>query len=206
MIFATNNAGKILELKAMLQSEGVKLITLSDLGLVFVAEETGRTFEENATIKAVETAEFLQKNGIEGRIVFADDSGLAIDALNGEPGVDSALFLGENTPYHVRNEKIIEMLKNIPDEKRTARFVCVIACRLPCGKILTTRGEVEGFISREQKGENGFGYDPIFFLPKFSKTTAELSNEEKNKISHRGIAFAKMIEQLKTLGALSPNP
>jgi XTP/dITP diphosphohydrolase len=196
IIFATNNAGKVKELKIMAQSEGVELKTLSDLGLIFVPDETGTTFEENALIKATETAALLKKNGHADFIVLADDSGLCIDALNGEPGVDSALFMGENTPYDVRNAKIIEMLKSVPEEKRTARFVCAIACVLPSGEHLFTHGTIEGTIAHQQRGENGFGYDPIFYVKKFNKTTAELPQNEKNKISHRGEAFRKMLKIL----------
>jgi XTP/dITP diphosphohydrolase len=131
--------------------------------------------------------------------VLADDSGLEVDFLGGEPGVDSADFMGVDTPYSVRNAKILEMLEGVTGEKRAARFVCVIACVLPCGKTLTTRAAVEGVIAHEAAGENGFGYDPIFFVPEFGKTTAELSQAEKNKISHRGKALRAMIEQLNSL-------
>jgi len=202
-VFATNNPGKVKELKILLQSEGIELLTLSDLGLVFEPEETGTTFEENAIIKATETAALLREKGHEF-IVLADDSGIEIDALGKKPGVDSANFLGSETPYHVRNKKIIEMLADIPDKKRTARFVCVIACVLPSPvSPFTTRACVEGNIAREQKGENGFGYDPIFFLPDRGKTTAELSNEEKNEISHRGQSLKKMIRLLREKGKIS---
>jgi XTP/dITP diphosphohydrolase len=203
LLFATNNPGKVKELKQMSQSEGMELLTLSDLGsrgsqpLVFVPDETGATFEENAVQKARETANFLAENGYKNFAVLADDSGLEIDALDGKPGVDSALFVGRETPYTIRNAKILDDMKNVPNAQRTARFICVIACVLPSGENLTTRAALEGVISHAPKGENGFGYDPIFYLPEHGKTTAELSQEEKNKLSHRGLAFNKMLEVLK---------
>lgn len=213
MILATNNPGKAREFNAMLQSEGVEISALSDLGLVFVPKETGTTFEENAVQKTFETAAFLAEVKDEDRhsnpharleagcgyteIVLADDSGLEIDALNGDPGVDSALFMGADTPQNTRNAKVLALMADVPESERTARFVCVIACALPDGRVFTTRGELEGIISHEQKGADGFGYDPIFFLPSHGKTMAELSKEEKNKLSHRGKAFSRMIEKLK---------
>jgi XTP/dITP diphosphohydrolase len=196
-LFATNNPGKVSELKKMLQSEGMELLTLSDLGLVFVPEETGATFEENAVIKAAETAALLKKHKHEGFVVFADDSGLEIDALQGKPGVDSAIFLGEDATYEERFAEIFARLENEAEENRTARFVCVMACVLPEGRILTARGTVEGRISRECFGEGGFGYDPIFFLPGRGKTIAQLSAAEKNEISHRGQALRAMLAKLK---------
>ncbi|MCL1883862.1 MAG: RdgB/HAM1 family non-canonical purine NTP pyrophosphatase [Defluviitaleaceae bacterium] len=196
-VLATNNTNKVKELNAMLRSESVRITSLPESGLVFVPEESGTTFEENAIQKATETAEMLKKIGHGDMIVLADDSGLSIDALDGEPGVDSALFLGADTPYDIRNAHLIEMMDDVPDEKRTARFICVIACVLPDGRTFATNGEIEGIISRTPQGDNGFGYDPIFFIPSFGKTTAQLSQNDKNKISHRGKAFRKMIEKLK---------
>jgi XTP/dITP diphosphohydrolase len=204
IILATNNPNKVQELKNLLRSEKEfpreeefpRVVSLSDLGLVFVPAETGSSFEANAKQKATETAAFLRAQNRDGFIVVendfivvADDSGLEIDALGGEPGVDSANFMGRETPYAIRNAKIIERLADVPDDRRTARFVCVIAVVFADGKSFHVRGEVNGVIAREQKGENGFGYDPIFFLPEYNKTTAELSEDEKNAISHRGIAL-----------------
>ncbi|MCL2225204.1 MAG: RdgB/HAM1 family non-canonical purine NTP pyrophosphatase [Defluviitaleaceae bacterium] len=185
----------------MLQSESVKVLTLSDLGLVLVPDETGTTFEENATIKATEVAALLKENGHSDFMVIADDSGIEIDAMGKKPGVDSANFLGTETPFVIRNAKILEMLEHT--EERTARFVSVIACALPCGETILTRATIEGVISHEQKGENGFGYDPIFFLPELGKMMAELSDNEKNKISHRGKSLEKMVEALRKKGLLS---
>ena len=128
---------------------------------------------------------------------MADDSGLEIDYLNKEPGIYSARYMGEDTSYRIKNSNLINRLTDVPDEQRTARFVCAIAAVLPDGKELTTRGIIEGRIGYEEKGENGFGYDPIFYVPEFGKTTAELTEEEKNKVSHRGRALEIMKEELK---------
>ncbi|MCL2840158.1 MAG: RdgB/HAM1 family non-canonical purine NTP pyrophosphatase [Defluviitaleaceae bacterium] len=196
-VFATNNKGKSAEIKAIFANAGLELTTLQDLGLTLPPpDETGTTFEENSKIKATETAAFLQHHGHTNAIVLADDSGLAIDAMDGAPGVDSALFLGEDTPYDQRNAHILSTLGNRPYYERGAQFICVITCVLPSGEILTTRGELKGLIAREAKGESGFGYDPIFYSPKRGKHLAEMTKEEKNKISHRGIALKNMLKLL----------
>ncbi|MCL1843581.1 MAG: RdgB/HAM1 family non-canonical purine NTP pyrophosphatase [Defluviitaleaceae bacterium] len=197
-IVATNNPGKVRELKAIFEAESIPMLALCDLGITFVPGENGTTFEANAMQKATETAAFLAENGHGGGITLADDSGLVIDALDGAPGVDSALFMGADTPYEQRCAKIIETMSAVPDGKRSARFVCVIACILPCGKAITSRAALEGEIARKPSGAEGFGYDPIFFVPKFGKTMAEISREEKNKISHRGQALRQMIELIKS--------
>jgi len=198
-LFATNNPNKTRELKEMFQEAGLDLLTLSDLGLALSPEETGKTFEKNSLIKATETAAFLRSHGHMDLAVIADDSGLEIDAMDGNPGVDSALFLGADTSYEIRNTHILKFLANAPESKRTARFVCVITCVLPSDEILTTRAECPGLISHEIKGENGFGYDPIMYLPNYGKTMAEMPQEEKNKISHRGQALKAMLKKLKAL-------
>ena len=154
-------------------------------------EENGTSFEENALIKAREVCRLA------GEMVLADDSGLEIDYLNGEPGIYSARYMGENTSYRVKNKNLMERLEGVPNEKRTARFVCAIAAVFPDGKELVVRGTVEGIIGYEERGENGFGYDPIFYLPERGLTTAELPPEEKNSISHRGNALRKMKELLE---------
>ena len=154
-------------------------------------EETGTTFEENAIIKAMQVAKTL------GIPALADDSGLEIDYLNKEPGIYSARYLGEDTPYSVKNANLIQRLEGVPEEQRTARFVCAIAAVLPDGRELTTRATIEGRIGYDEKGKNGFGYDPIFYVPEFGKTTAELTEEEKNQVSHRGKALQLMKEELK---------
>jgi XTP/dITP diphosphohydrolase len=183
-------------LNAIFAQEGLTVVGLSDLGLSLSPEETGSAFEENAAIKARETAEFLKANGHENYAVLADDSGLCVDALDGAPGVDSAVFLGENATYNERNKKIIELVDG-SERARAAKFVCVIVCVLPCGRLLSARGEVAGEIACEPFGEGGFGYDPIFFVPRFGKTMAELSMDEKNAVSHRGQAMRKMLEQIR---------
>ena len=155
------------------------------------AEENGTTFEENALIKARAAAAHTDA------IVMADDSGLEIDYLGGEPGVYSARYLGEDTSYRIKNQNLIDRLEGVPDEKRTARFVCVIAAVLPDGRTLTSRGTIEGIIGREERGGGGFGYDPIFFLPEYGCSTAELSMEQKNEISHRGKALRERKEKLR---------
>ena len=153
--------------------------------------EDGKTFEENALIKARAICKLA------GEMVLADDSGLEIDYLNKEPGIYSARYMGEDTSYHIKNKSLIDRLEGVPDEKRTARFVCAIAAVFPDGKELVVRGTVEGIIGYEEKGENGFGYDPIFYLPECGCTTAELPPEEKNSISHRGNALRLMKELLE---------
>ena len=153
--------------------------------------EDGTTFEENAVIKARTISEMT------GEIVLADDSGLEIDYLNKEPGVYSARYMGEDTSYHIKNANLIQRLEGVPDEKRTARFVCAVAAAFPDGTVKTVRGTMEGRIGYEERGENGFGYDPIFFLPEFQCTSAELSMEEKNQISHRGKALRAIKDELR---------
>ena len=155
--------------------------------------EDGKTFEENAVIKA--TA--ISKLTSDGEIVLADDSGLEIDYLNKEPGIYSARYMGEDTSYHIKNAKLIERLEGVPDEKRTARFVCAIAAAFPDGSMKTVRAAMEGRIGYKESGENGFGYDPIFYLPEYGCTSAEISMEEKNKISHRGKALRAIKDELR---------
>ena len=191
IVFATGNKGKVKEIQMILADLGVEVTTMKDEGIYVDVEENGVTYEENAMIKAREVAKYTDA------IVMADDSGLEIDYLNKEPGIYSARYMGEDTSYRIKNSNLINRLTDVPDEQRTARFVCAIAAFLPDGKELTTRGIIEGRIGYEEKGENGFGYDPIFYVPEFGKTTAELTEEEKNKVSHRGRALEIMKEELK---------
>ena len=192
IIVATGNEGKMKEIRQILAGDGIEYVSLKDENLQDVEiVEDGTTFEENAVIKARTIAE------ITGQMVLADDSGLEVDYMDKAPGVYSARFLGEDTSYTVKNNYIIDKLAEAKGEERSARFVCVIACAFPDGKVITTRGTIEGQIGYEEKGENGFGYDPIFFLPERGCTTAELPTEEKNKISHRGRALTAMYEKLK---------
>ena len=191
IVFATGNAGKIKEIRMIMEDTGMEVVSMKDAGIRVDIEENGQSYEENALIKARAVAAFTKD------IVMADDSGLEIDALNKEPGIYSARYLGEDTPYSIKNANLIERLDGVPDEKRTARFVCAIAAVLPDGRELTTRATIEGGIGYEEKGANGFGYDPIFYVPRFDKTTAELTEEEKNQVSHRGKALQLMKEELK---------
>ena len=194
IIFATGNEGKLKEVRQILSDFGLPVLSMREAGITAEPDESGTTFEENAVIKASAVAEALKGQDV---IVLADDSGLEVDALNKEPGVYSSRYLGEDTPYEVKNRIIIERLDGVAPEKRTARFVCVIAAVLPDGEVLTRRGVIEGKIGYEARGENGFGYDPIFYLPDMSGTTAQLPPEEKNAISHRGRALRAMKEALK---------
>lgn len=191
IIFATGNEGKMKEIREILGDLDVEVLSLKDAGIKADIDENGKTFEENAVIKATEICKMT------GEIVLADDSGLEIDYLNKEPGVYSARYMGEDTSYHIKNANLIQRLEGVPDEDRTARFVCAIAAAFPDGSIKTTLGTMEGRIGYEEKGENGFGYDPIFYLPEFECTSAELSMEEKNKISHRGKALRAMRDELR---------
>ncbi len=191
IVFATGNAGKVKEIRAILGDLDIEVLSMKEAGISADIEEDGKTYEENALIKAREVAKYTDA------IVMADDSGLEIDYLNCEPGIYSARYMGEDTSYTIKNNNLIERLNGVPDEKRTARFVCAIAAVLPGGEELTTRGIIEGIIGYEEAGENGFGYDPIFYVPRFGKTTAQLSPEEKNQVSHRGRALEAMKELLR---------
>ena len=193
IVFATGNADKVREIQMIMEDTGMEVITMKEAGISIDIEENGSTYEENALIKARAVARYTDD------IVMADDSGLEIDYLNKEPGIHSARYLGEDTSYRIKNQNLIDRLSGVPDEERTARFVCAIAAVLPDGRELTTRATIEGRIDYEEKGQHGFGYDPIFYVPEFHKTTAELTEEEKNKVSHRGKALRLMKEELKTL-------
>jgi len=191
IIFATGNEGKMREVRMILDDLGIQVISMKEAGVTAEAEENGTTFEENAIIKA---KEIMEKTG---EIVLADDSGLEVDALGGEPGIYSARYMGHDTSYHIKNNSLIERLEGKTGEERSARFVCAIAACFPDGRVLTTRGTMEGQIGYEEKGENGFGYDPVFYLPEYQCYSAELPLEEKNKLSHRGKALRLMKEALQ---------
>ena len=191
VIFATGNEGKMKEIREILGDLDIQLLSLKDAGIQANIVEDGKTFEENAQIKARTICQLT------GEIVLADDSGLEIDYLNKEPGIYSARYMGEDTSYRIKNVNLIERLNGVPDEKRTARFVCAIAAAFPDGTMKTVRATMEGRIGYEEKGENGFGYDPIFWLPEYGCTSAELSMEEKNKISHRGKALRLIKDELR---------
>jgi XTP/dITP diphosphohydrolase len=192
IIFATGNEGKMKEIRMILQDLKVPVLSMKEAGITAEIEENGTSFEENADIKARAIQSLA-----EDAIVLADDSGLEIDYLNGEPGIYSARYLGEDTSYRIKNANLIQRLDGVPEEKRTARFVCAISAALPGGEVLRTRGTIEGIIGYEERGANGFGYDPIFFLPEYGKSTAELDPETKNKLSHRGKALELMKEKIR---------
>lgn len=194
IIFATGNAGKMKEIKEILSDLNAEVLSMKEAGITVDIEENGTTFEENATIKANAVAQESSD------IVLADDSGLEIDYLNKEPGIYSARYLGEDTSYQIKNQVILDRLSGVPKEKRTARFVCAIAAALPDGQVLVTRETVEGYIGEQPAGENGFGYDPIFYVDEYGCSTAELSEEQKNEISHRGKALRAMKEKLNQYG------
>ena len=191
IIFATSNEGKMKEIRMILADLGVEILSLKDAGIQVEIEENGTTFEENAIIKAKTIMELT------GDIVLSDDSGLEVDYMDKAPGVYSARFMGENTSYDVKNQYIIDQLKDAKEEERTARFVCVIACAFPDGEVVTRRGTIEGTIAKQICGTNGFGYDPIFYVPEYGCTTAELTSEQKNQISHRAKALNAIKEVLE---------
>lgn len=197
IIFATGNQGKMREVRKILanlkiEGEETEILSMKEAGIDIEITEDGASFEENAVIKAKAVSEVVP-----GAIVLADDSGLQIDYLNGEPGIYSARYLGEDTSYHVKNANLLARLEGVAEEKRTARFVCAIAAAMPDGRVDTATGIIEGRIGYEEKGEGGFGYDPIFYVPEFEKTTAELSEDEKNAVSHRGKALRAIRERLE---------
>ena len=193
ILFATGNEGKMREIRNIMADLGMTVLSMKEAGISVQVEENGATFEENALIKARAVATFADPDSI----VLADDSGLEIDALNREPGVYSARYMGEGTPYNEKNTDLLHRLDGVPREKRTARFVCAISAVFPDGGEFTVRETVEGLIGYEQKGDGGFGYDPIFYVPELGKTMAEIPTEEKNRISHRGKALELMKEVLK---------
>ncbi|NBH81321.1 RdgB/HAM1 family non-canonical purine NTP pyrophosphatase [bacterium C-53] len=188
LIFATGNQGKMREIKSIMADAEFEILSMADAGIDVVIQEDGNSFEENALIKARLVWEKCHE------LVLADDSGLEIDYLNKEPGIYSARYMGEDTSYHIKNARLIERLAGVDDEKRTARFVCAVAAVFPDGSSEVVRACMEGRIGYEEKGENGFGYDPIFVLPQYGCTTAELTLEQKNEESHRGKALRKMKE------------
>ena len=191
IVFATKNKGKLKEINEILADMDVRVISMEDAGITVDVVEDGTTFEENAMKKAVQVMELC------GKVTLSDDSGLEIDAMDQAPGVYSARFMGEDTPYPQRFQAIFERLADVPEEKRTARFVSCIAAAFPDGRRLVSYDTVEGRIGYEAKGENGFGYDPIFYVPEKGKYMAELSPAEKNAISHRGKALRRMKELLQ---------
>ena len=198
IIFATGNKNKMIEIRMNLADLGCKILSQKEAGIQADVVEDGQTFEENALIKATTIADIARKMPeYKNAVVLADDSGLEIDALNKEPGIYSARYMGEDTSYDIKNQALIDRLEGVPDEKRTARFVCAIAAALPDGSTEVVRGTMEGRIGYEITGENGFGYDPIFYLPQFGCSSAELEPEKKNELSHRGEGLRKMRKVLE---------
>lgn len=193
IIFATQNQGKVKEIRKILEGMPVEVLTMDEAGIHIEIEENGKTFEENAIIKAEALRAYTDA------IILADDSGLEIDCLNKEPGVYSARYLGKDTPYEVKNQMILDRVKDVPQAKRSARFVCAIAAAGKGIETMTTLATIEGYIGYEARGENGFGYDPIFYVEGTDKSTAELTPDEKNVISHRAKALNAMKEKLKAV-------
>ena len=193
LLLATNNAGKIAEYRQLLAGCGWELVTFADLGLTLDEEEVGDTYEQNATMKAVKAAR------VSGLHALADDSGLDVEALGGAPGPRPARFGGEGTSHREKMGLLLERLKGRPSDERGCRFVCVIAVADPEGRVRLCEGVCLGLVAEAPRGEGGFGYDPIFYLPELGKTMAELSAEEKNVISHRGRAAQQACQMLKEL-------
>ena len=193
IIFATGNKNKMIEIRQILGDLGWDILSMKEAGISLDIEENGTTFEENAIIKAEAVAKYCDD------IVLADDSGLEIDYLNKEPGIYSSRYAGEDTPYEIKNQMLLDRLEGVPKEERTARFVCAIAAAVPGKEAIVVRGTIEGYIGYAPAGENGFGYDPIFYVPDLDCSTAELSPEDKNARSHRGNALRAMRDKLKEL-------
>lgn len=191
IVFATGNANKMVEIREIFADLEYEVLSMKEAGVAVDVEETGSSFEQNALLKAQGIARICKD------IILADDSGLEIDYLNGEPGIYSARYLGRDTSYDYKNRKILEKLKGVPKEERTARFVCAIAAVFPDGREVVKRGVIEGQIGYDIAGKNGFGYDPIFYVPEYGCTTAELRPEQKNAISHRGKALRMIREVLE---------
>lgn len=196
MVIATGNANKMREIREIFSDLHLEIVSMKEAGAEADPEETGTTFEENSLIKARAVKAALVEKGEGNTLVLADDSGLEIDALNKAPGVLSARFMGHDTSYDVKNAALLEKLEGVPEEKRTARFVCAISCILSDGTELVERGTMEGKIGHEIAGENGFGYDPIFIPDGYSVSSAVISPEEKNAISHRGKALRAVYSEL----------
>ena len=195
IIFATGNSNKMREIREIYGDLGYEILSMKEAGIDVDIVEDGKTFEENAMIKARAVSEAYDGDAV----VLADDSGLVVDALGGEPGIYSARYLGEDTPYSEKNRVIIERLSGVPKDERSARFVCAIAAVFPDGHTAVKRGTIEGYIGYEPAGEHGFGYDPIFYVDEYGCSTAQMSPEQKNAISHRGSALRMMKEELFAL-------
>lgn len=187
IVFATGNENKMKEIRMILSNLGMDIVSMKQAGVDIDIVEDGMSFEENAEIKARAVSRVLTND-----IVLADDSGLEIDYLDKAPGIYSARFAGEDTSYDIKNRILLDRLEGVPDEERTARFVCAVAAVFPDGTTSVVRETIEGRIAHEITGENGFGYDPIFYVPEYGCTTAEMDPEQKNLLSHRGKALRAM--------------
>lgn len=194
VIFASGNEGKLREIRAIFGDLGITAVSMKEAGITGDIEENGSTFLENALIKAREVCRRS------GEVTMADDSGICVDALGGKPGIYSARWMGEDASYHDKNMELIRLLADVPEEKRTARFVCAAVCVFPDGREYSSVQTFEGRIAHEEKGKNGFGYDPIFYVPEFGCTSAELAPSEKNAVSHRGKALRDLRRQLLEAG------
>ncbi len=203
IVFATTNKDKVREISEITAGSDVNILTMSDIGYVEDIEEDGTTFTENATIKAKAVADYINasKTDLKGAIVLADDSGLEIDYYDKKPGIMSHRWLGDRT-YTQAMQDVLKDMEGVPDDKRTARFVCSMAAVLSDGKVITVLDTIEGIVGHEIIGDNGFGYDPFFYVPELGCTTAQLSTEDKNKISHRGKALRNIIGKLKDAGLI----
>ena len=191
IVFATGNQDKMKEIRMILADLDYEIVSMKEAGIVIDIEENGTTFEENAVIKAKAVAEYTDA------IVLADDSGLEIDYLDKEPGIYSARYMGEDTSYEIKNQNLLDRLEGVPKEERTARFVCAIAAVLPNQEVIVKRETIEGYIGYEPAGENGFGYDPIFYVDEYNCSTAQLPADKKNELSHRGKALRAIKEALR---------
>ncbi len=193
IIFATKNKGKIKEINEIMRDTGIMVISMEEAGIDIDIVEDGETFEENAIKKAVAIMK------ISGKIALSDDSGLVVDYLGGAPGIYSARFGGEGATDADKNEKVLSLLQGVPHKERTARFVCVTGAAFPDGTTITTKGTLEGLIAEAPIGNQGFGYDPIFFIPEYDRTVAQMDAAIKNQISHRGKALRRMKEELQQI-------
>lgn len=191
IIFATKNNHKMKEIREILDGKGYEILSMTEAGIDIDVVEDGTTFEENALIKSRTIRDYVKD-----AIVLSDDSGLEVDYLGGKPGIYSARWQGEDTPYSIKNQNLLNMMEGVPEEDRTARFVCALAAAFPDGTDKVVRGTIEGIVGYESAGENGFGYDPIFFVPEYKCTTAEMTPEQKNEISHRGKALRMIAKYL----------
>ena len=216
IIFATGNKGKIREIRDIITDPDTEVLSMKEAGVAADPDENGTTFEENALIKTRAVAEQLRQKKEAGELDFdtegtqitimSDDSGLVIDALNGEPGIYSARYLGYDTDYNYKMNQIMKRMEDVPEEKRTARFVAAVGAIFPDGSEHVVRGAMEGVIAHGIHGQNGFGYDPFFYLPEYGKTSAEITEEQKNAISHRGKALRAMMKLLDEWRAENPVP